>query len=223
MPTLTSFSLLAQRISIYREANNLESRGEAFGWITLEAVLDLNPDEVVEAIVDDGMDGGIDAIHLTKHDVHIFTYTYTESFDNAANNFPGNKLDTLVVTFQKIMSKTLGSDDVNPALWEKIQAIWEMSGTQVPNYHFYVCSNKEHPASAAIKRFQDSLTPYHLVSFTYLSLEELVTIIFDHRRRAVNGEQNLIDRSYFPKADGPLSANSGFSCCVRSDPTHSRT
>lgn len=50
MPTLTSFSLLAQRVSTFRSANQLVSSGEAFGWAILEAVLGLNPDEVVEAM-----------------------------------------------------------------------------------------------------------------------------------------------------------------------------
>lgn len=50
MPTLTSFSLLAQRVSTYRSANQFVSNGEAFDWATLEAVLGLKPDEVVEGM-----------------------------------------------------------------------------------------------------------------------------------------------------------------------------
>ena len=169
-------------------------------------MLNLNDDEIVEAIVDDGMDGGIDAIHLTDTDVHIVTYTYTESFDKTHSNFPQNKLDNLVVTVQKIMTRSLSGDDVNPALWEKVQAIWGLLNEGVPDFHFHVCSNKEHPTDAAKRRFEESLKPFRFVSFHYMSLEDVVSVVLERRHRRVDGEITFIDRSYFPKADGPLKA-----------------
>jgi hypothetical protein len=59
MPNLQSFALLNQRVEKYKTDYSLESLGEAFDWVALETILNLNANERDDAIVDDGMDGGI--------------------------------------------------------------------------------------------------------------------------------------------------------------------
>ena len=96
MALLTSFSTLNQRVIRYQSDYGLETVGDAFVAVGLEAVLNLNEEEIIEATVDDGSDGGIDAIHIQAEDVHIFTHTYTKLFKNASKNFPQSKLDSLI-------------------------------------------------------------------------------------------------------------------------------
>ncbi len=61
MPSLTSFHLLHERVTKRQTDQSLETLGDGFDWVVLETVLDLNGDEIDDAIVDDGMDGGTPA------------------------------------------------------------------------------------------------------------------------------------------------------------------
>ena len=205
-PTLTSFAVLQQLVRKYFAEYKLDGIDDAFGWVVLGTILNLNEVEITEAIVDEGNDGGIDAVQIIDNDVHLFSYTYTEKFANAASNFPQNKLDNLIVTTDKIMTRTLVVDDVNAALWEKIESIWRLSDDSVPHFHFHICSNKEHPTEQAQRRFEDSLNAYRFVDFNYVSLEDIVTLLLDKRRTPIDREINFIDLEYFPKADAGLRA-----------------
>jgi len=206
MTNLVSFSVLDKRVKKYMSDYNLDKLGTAFEWIFLEIILALNSSEIEEAIVDDGMDGGIDAVYISDTDVHIFTCTYAETFENAAKNFPQNKLDNLIVTVEKILSRQLIESDVNPLLWEKVKYIWSLLSTATPTLNFYIASNKERPTGAAIRRFEDSLRPFHFVKFNYFDLEDIVSAILRKKHHPVNGECTFIARNHFQKGDGPLKA-----------------
>jgi hypothetical protein len=206
MPNLASFSVLDKRVKKYISDYNLDKLGTAFQWVLLELILSLNSSEIEEVIVDEGMDGGIDAVYISDTDVHIFTCTYAETFENASKNFPQNKLDSLIITVQKIFSRELTESDVNPLLWEKVKDIWSLISTGTPNLIFYIASNKEKPTGAAVHRFEDSLKPFHFVKFNYFDLEDIVSAILREKHHPVNGECTFIGRNHFQKSDGPLKA-----------------
>lgn len=206
MANLASFSVLDERVKKYKSDYSIETPGAAFGWVCLETILGLNLDEIEDALVDEGMDGGIDAIYIENLDIHIVTFTYTDDFDNVTRNFPQNKLDNLVVTVQKILQKDINDTDVNTALWDKVRAMWDLFSSGVPNLHFHVCSNKEKPTIAAIRRFEGSLIPYRLVSFHYMDLEDMVSMILKERYPSVNGQVTFLRHGYFEKSNGPLKA-----------------
>lgn len=206
MPNLQSFAVLDERVKKCQEERGLESLGIAFEWVGLEAVLKLNSIEVEDALVDDGMDGGIDAIWMTDDGVHVLTFTYASTFDNAKKNFPQDKLDALALTMQKVFNRTLTEADVNPAVWEKIIEIWNLFGEGPVTFHYHVCSNKEQPTDAAKERFEDALKPIRFMIFNYWDLEGLVANILEEAHVPVNGTLDFIKKSYFTKSDGPLKA-----------------
>jgi hypothetical protein len=76
-------------------------------WLALETILQLNPDDIEDAITDGGQDGGIDAIHIAGRTVNILSFKYTEKFTNCSKNFPKDDLDALVLTVQAIFQKSL--------------------------------------------------------------------------------------------------------------------
>ena len=118
-------------------------------WLSLEAILQLNSDDIDEAITDGSEDGGIDAIHIAERTVSIFTFKYTEKFENCAKNFPENDLNTFVLTVQRICEKTLTEDSVNQAVWDKAREIWSLFEEGHLTFKFYVCSNKLPPVEVA--------------------------------------------------------------------------
>lgn len=206
MPNLQSFTVLDKRVRKYMSDYSLGSLGLAFQWVVLELLLGLNSSEIDETIVDEGMDGGIDALCVSDTDVHVFTCTYAETFENAARNFPQNKLDSLIVTIEKILSKRLTEREVNPLLWEKVKDVWSLLSAGTPTFIFYVVSNKEKPTQVAVDRFEGSLRPFRFVKFDYLDLEDVVTAMLRVRHRPVDGAITFIGRSHFQKSDGPLKA-----------------
>ena len=206
MPSLTSFHLLHERVSKRQSDQLLETLGDGFDWVALETVLDLNGDEIDDAIVDDGMDGGIDAVCIVDRDVYIATFNYASTFNNSKKAFPQNKLDSMIVTVEKIITRSLDQNDVNTALWDKVQEIWSGFDEGPLYFHFLACSNKNKPDAAAVKRFEDSLGVFHLVDFQYWDLEDIVTEILGKKHQAVNGTLTFIGRSHFTKAEVSLAA-----------------
>ena len=88
MSNLVTFSTINEKTKKYLNDYSLDDVSTAFEWLALEAILNLNEDEIEDAITDGAMDGGIDAIHIADRDIHIFNFKYTELFENTKNNFP---------------------------------------------------------------------------------------------------------------------------------------
>ena len=75
MPNLQSFAVLDQRVKKYKSDYSLENMGNAFDWVVLDVLLGLNRSEIDDVIVDGSMDGGIDAIHISREGCqHIHFY-----------------------------------------------------------------------------------------------------------------------------------------------------
>ena len=206
MPSLSSFSALNSRVRKYREDYELEADGEAFSWVALELLRGLNVDKIIETIVDQAADGGIDALEIINGEVHFYTFTYTNVIENVDSNFPQNKLDSLAITVGQIFEKKLTESDVNPALWDKVKEIWNQLDEGPLNIHLHVCSNKLEPLDHAKRRFEGELETHRFVTFHYYDLESLVDLLLKQRTRPVNGRVQFLGRSHFAKDDGPLHA-----------------
>ena len=171
-------------------------------WLALETILQLNADEIEDALTDGGQDGGIDAIHLVGRTVSIFTFKYTEKFDNCSKNFPKDDLDAFVLTVSAIFQKNLMRETVNEMIWEKANEIWSLWRDGHLSFKFYVCSNKLPPAEDVRKGFENALRPYRFVEFHYLDQEEVVNKLLERKYRRVDGQLTFIDKQYFERSDG---------------------
>src|SRR5438094_4031861 len=126
MPNLSAFSMINEKANKYKDDYSLENISTAFAWLSLEIILDLNPDEIDDSLTDGPMDCGVDAIYITGRDVHVFSFKYATTFEQTRKNFPETDLDKLLVTMDRIYGKSLTKDDVNDALWEKVCEIWDL-------------------------------------------------------------------------------------------------
>jgi hypothetical protein len=200
---LSTFSMLSERVNKYKEDYSLEKSSIAFIWLGLETILNLNADEIEDAITDGAMDGGIDAIHIIDKDVHIFNFTYTELFEHTRKNFPEDEINKILVTMEGIYNKTTQKQDVNDMLWDKICEIWELFKKGSLNFKYYLCSNKQKPVEHAKRKFQ-TLDKYRFVEYYYIDQEDFVSKILERKYRKVDGEISFIERQYFDRSDGPL-------------------
>lgn len=202
MPNLNTFSTLHERVKKCRADYKLEDNSTAFMWLALEAILQLNTDDIEDALTDGPQDGGLDAIHVAGRTVSIFTFKYTEKFDNCAKNFPKDDVDSFVLTVQAIVQKTLMKETVNELVWEKANEIWSLFGDGHLSFKFYVCSNKLPPAEDVRKGFENSLKPFRFVEFHYLDQEEIVNKLLERKYRRVDGQLTFVDKQYFERSDG---------------------
>jgi hypothetical protein len=204
VPNLSSFSMINERVNKYKNDYTLETIGLAFDWVCLEIILTLNEDEIGDVLTDGPMDGGIDAIYLSGREVSIFSFKYAASFEHTKNNFPENDLDKLLVTMERIYSKTLEKGDVNDMVWEKVSEIWSLFNDGPLNFKYYICSNKEKPTSSAQKKFETNLNKYRYVEYYYLDQEDLASKLLEKKFKKVNGSFRFVEKQYFDRSDGLL-------------------
>ena len=204
MSNLVTFSTINEKVKKYLEDYSLDDMSTAFEWLALETILNLNEDEIEDAITDGAMDGGIDAIHIAGRDIHIFNFKYTDVFDKTKNNFPETEIDKILVTMGGIYGKSLKKDDVNELLWEKGNEIWDLFDKGTHNFKYYLCSNKEKPIEHAKRKFEQNLDKYKYVEYYYYDQEDIVSKILEKKYRKINGEINFVDLQYFDRSDGPL-------------------
>ena len=204
MFNLSTFSTLNEKVKKYKEDYSLDALGASFQWLALEAILNLNEDEIEDAITDGPMDGGIDAVHISGRNVFVFNFKYAETFENSNNNFPEEEINKIIVTMERIYNKSMKEDDVNDMLWDKIQEIWELFEQGPLNVKYYLCSNKQKPVEHARRKFETALDKYRYVEYYYYDQEDLVSKILEKKYRKIDGEIHFVDTQYFDRSDGPL-------------------
>lgn len=205
MANLSTFSTIHEKVKKYKKDYDLEELSNAFQWLALETILNLNEDEIEEAITDGPNDGGIDAIYVLGKNVHIFNFKYANTFKESEKNFPEVEIDKMLITIERIYNESLTKKDVNDALWDKVNDIWnafKKEGSLM--FKFYLCSNKEKPCEHAIRKFQSALDKYKFVEFYYLDQEDLSRKIIEKKYAKLNGSLYFREKQYFDRSDGGL-------------------
>jgi hypothetical protein len=183
MSNLASFSMLQEKVLKYKTDYGLEDVGLAFDWLVVDSIVGLvGEDELQDAITDGSMDGGIDAVYIEGRTVHIFNNKFTSEFDHTKKRFPETETSKIITTLDAIFSKDIGHSDVNEALWEKINEIWdafnESSKGQL-TFKIHLCSNKQKLDPAAQKRFEKALVKHRIVEAHYYDQEDIVSKILE--------------------------------------------
>lgn len=204
MPNLNAFTTIHTKVKKYKDDYELESLSAAFTWLALETILNLNEDEIEDAITDSPNDGGFDAVYIKDNDVHIFNFKYTESFDKSMYTFPGSEISKIVLTSQKIIQKTLQADEVNELVWDKVQEIWSLFENGIVNFKFHLCSNKEKLTTTEQKSFENSLSSLQYVEFIYYDQIDVHLKIIERKYKKVTGKIQFHDKQYFERSDGHL-------------------
>jgi len=204
MFNLSTFSTISERVNKYKDDFELEDLSQAFEWLALETILSLNDDEIEDVITDGSMDGGLDAVYINDRDVHVFNFKYAESFEKSNSHFPENEIDKILITMERIYSKSLTKKDVNDVLWEKVAEIWELFEKGPVKFKYYLCSNKQKPIEHAVRKLETTLNKYRYVEFYYYDQEDIVSKILEKKYRKVDGKIHFVDKQYFDRSDGPL-------------------
>ena len=151
---------------------------------------------------------GVDAIYIEEQEktvVHLFQFKYTSKFDNAKNNFPSNEIDKILSFIADMLAKESSmKQNCNSLIWSKVQSIWEILESEVPQFMIHLCGNMEELVPSELERFKTSLQPYRNFHVKQYSLETLVSLILEKTRRSIDGQVHLLDKQYFERVDGNI-------------------
>jgi hypothetical protein len=205
MTNLASFSVLKERVDKIHIEEPTETKGQAFMRLALETILKLNDDEIEEAITDGPMDGEIDAISIDEKTIHIFTFKYTDSFDNTKKAYPETELDQFILTVDLIISGNLDKAAINTAVWDKYQEIRVLASQSRIDFKIYVVSNKLEPADHAKRKLENAIDKFRIVDKpVYFDQERIVSQLLENKATRINGSLKFVDTQHFEKSNGNI-------------------
>ncbi|MBK9247839.1 MAG: AIPR family protein [Ignavibacteria bacterium] len=204
MSNISSFSLINSKVQKIKTEENLSSPGFAFMKFALATILKLNEEEVEDSLTDGPDDGEIDAVYIENNIVHIFTFKYTDQFELSKKNYPGSELEQFALHVDLFISGNLTKITINNAVWEKYEAIKNLTSRKI-EFKIYVVSNKLEPTGSSSAKLEDIIAKFKGVEKPiYIDQEKLVEIVLDEKVTKINGSFHFIDKKYFEKSDGGI-------------------
>lgn len=121
MLSLQDFSLIQTNIQSCMKDFDIQEAPNAFYYFVLNLILNLQDDEIGDAITDSnylrkygsnsGHDRGVDALYIdcnetdSKPTIHFFNCKYTEQFNKTSNNYPSVEIDKITSFLNDLISK----------------------------------------------------------------------------------------------------------------------
>lgn len=207
MTSLIDWRTLEAKIDNIQETWEYETRSMALAHVLLETLFGISSEEITESITDGPNDRGIDAIYINyeKVTVHIFQFKYTTKFDHSKNNYPSSEIDKLLSFVADLLSKeVLMQNNCNSLLWAKVQDIWDILETEIPHFEIHLCGNMSELVSTQFDRINNSLLPYRNFQVKQYSLQTIVSLILEKKRKSINGEVHFIDKQFFERGEGNI-------------------
>ena len=216
------FSLIHQAVQRVKQDLNLSHDSNAFYFVALSLLLDLQDDEIDSSVTDNfyqsskgrspGKDRGIDAIYVDSGSdrsvVHFFSAKYASSFDKTEEFVPSNEIDKVESFLAALMSKDPDLvKDVNAALVAKVKEIWDEIEHHNPTFVVHICTNKTEvfePNEQA--RFEKMLSKYSSFTPQYHTQSVLADRMARKGKVRVDGKIKAIDTHLFEISGGDVRA-----------------
>ena len=225
--SLAEFTLVREHIKKikndlgYQERTNEISSSNAFYYLTLDLILDLNYNEIEENITDtnflrlkkkpSGHDRGIDAIYIDENvkppKIHFFNCKYTEIFDNTEKHFPSGEIDKIIGFINELSRRnTKLLTEVNLALAGKIEQIWLIFDKYSPELIFHFCSNSYKEMEEKENNRLKGLLGRHKIKTNYFLMPDIVKKIRHENIVEVDAKMTAIGNNFFGKTNGGIKA-----------------
>lgn len=218
-PNLLDFSLIRNQVQkVGAPCLGLPNKFMIFCLIQL---LDLTEDDAIDAITDTnflaatgdlkGHDRGIDAVFIDEDNgptVHLFNFKYSDKFDKLSANFPSGEIDKIVSLLGKVLSKEESlKDQVNQALYAKIEDVWSLFDSTSPKFVIHLCTNQfKGLIGEEEKRFASDLSRFSDISFKQTLGDHIVDRLARGEKMQLTAKTKLIDKNFFEKSDGDVRA-----------------
>jgi len=202
-PTILTSGLVKSEAEKFQKENAVSTVQRAFLEYVLEKRLDLDREEVLEAIIDGSHDRGIDAIHIDEESenrpvVYLFQSKYYENEEKFDRALEGNALSKMQHAIESlILKKERQIHEGNIYLLSKLKDIRALSN---PRFQIIFCSNSFSPMESAKKEFDEFIKSHSqghdFFRAEYISLKELGILITPATTRQINTKLKLTGR-YF--------------------------
>lgn len=220
--SLHDFSLINAKTTKVMKEQNIKRISNAFLFFSLEALLELQDDEIRDSITDScylndeteerGRDRGIDAVYIDDQNevpiIHLFNCKYTEDSNKSKkNNFPSGEIDKLLTFINDLMTEDDNLQNTNNILFSKVNEIWELMKKKETKFIIHICSNHYLGLEKTEKeRFENQIKKYSSINFEYNLLTNLSDKISEFNRISINGKVRVIKKDLFDKAGGDIRA-----------------
>lgn len=219
---LQDFSLIHQAVQKAKRDFNLDEDSNAFYFVLLSLLLDLQDDEMEDAITDNffqnvrkrtaGKDRGIDAIHVDSGRdgsvIHLISAKYTNNFEKSEAFISSNEIDKIESFLGALMRKDPElAQDTNPALIGKVKEIWDEIENHNPTFVVHICTNKTESFEPTEKaRFEKALGKYSNFIPEYHVQSSIAARLARKGRVPVNGMIKAINENLFELSGGDVRA-----------------
>jgi hypothetical protein len=220
-PNLQDLSLLRSHLDKIIADSGLNDRVTAFYYLLLQLLLDLQDDEIRDALTDNsylvantnmgGHDRGIDALYIDTSEatarIHLFNCKLTEKFEKLDNFFPANEIDKIVGFLQSLFGRNDNLvTEVNPVLASKVEEIWDLFQSQNPEFTLHICSNLYNGLEPNERARLERAASNFNVKVEYFLMPDIVKTITRKGKEPVDAKIRAIDFNYFEKSDGDIRA-----------------
>ena len=195
----------------------------SFYFFILDLILDLADDDARDSITDNfylkiygdssGHDRGIDAVYIDNDSepttIHFFSFKYAMSYEKTKSFLESTEIDKIDNFLNKLMTKELTKQEINPVLFARVEEIWEIfsSGKDNPRVIIHVASNYQNSFEPSEKtRFEKCIRKYTFFEIDYILAENIIDLITKRNRKIINAEIRVDSKSLFEKTDGNIRA-----------------
>lgn len=211
MATFQDFSLIKNEVKFIKNRNNIESISKAFIFMVLEK---LYPDiELEDAITDGERDFCIDAYHIdeSKKEINIFQFKYTEDFEIARKKdaLKDRDISDFILKMERIWDKDRSVlRESNNKTANAIKEIWKALEEGFVDTKIWFISNyfKTISNKTKIKNTEKILKEKFRAELKIITLDNLITLIFQTKFKPINIKIQLKGRNYFEDSAGGIRA-----------------
>jgi len=221
MGSLQEFSLINNKVKEIAEDFEMSTLSNAFYFFALELILQLQKDEIEDAITDNfylqssnkgGHDRGIDVLYIDREgknttEIHMFNFKYMSKFEKIDSHFPSNEIEKILLFLQNLLSKQIEPKEINPILYDKVQEIWQIYDSEQPKLFLHFCSNLSNSFQKDEQlRLEKEISNYDDVEIKYYTLSDFVDLLHLGNRQKVDAKLRATEGTFFEKNDGDVRA-----------------
>lgn len=201
------WNALDEKIELtFKRYEVLNNRSKALTVIALSTIIEIDLEDAIDAITDDGNDRGIDALYIddrdNQNDIHLFQTKCVTEFSSSKKNFPGNEVDKIISYVNDLLDSNEGALlSSNPQLQRKTADALEIIKRPDSTINVHFVGNMQTLVESEIQRLSETFRRYKAVRFEMHDLDSLSDYFLAKKNPNLDREIEVIDTNFFDRTD----------------------